>query len=311
MNCPNGGARACTAIRDDQPRCGYAVALQLDGEVLERLGQKSAAAAHTGGGAGFRVLHRLQCAEDAAYRAARPRHHGRARRQLPGDGRAEPLLRHQADADRRRRDVRPHGRELDREDVAVSKSGQVLSWCPSCYVQFTETTIPTIERQGGARPFEMTPFLLLPARPARRPDPLLRREVKMRDRAAPPPGRGRRHGGGGGDPAGGAGHRRSSIWSSRRSGCRATARRACLRYKRELQRNELEAARDAGIDALVDGLSFRSSRTYARMNATGRFASSMCWKSSAQSMGLAPARPLQGAEAACRMPTRSSPNART
>jgi heterodisulfide reductase subunit D len=46
------------------------------------------------------------------------------------------------------------------DKMAHSKSGQVLSWCPSCYVQFTETTLPTIERQRGARPFEMTPFIL-------------------------------------------------------------------------------------------------------------------------------------------------------
>jgi Fe-S oxidoreductase len=44
------------------------------------------------------------------------------------------------------------------EKLSHSKSGQVISWCPSCYVQFTETTLPTIERQGAARPFEMTPF---------------------------------------------------------------------------------------------------------------------------------------------------------
>src|SRR5437764_12078257 len=40
------------------------------------------------------------------------------------------------------------------EKMSHSKSGQVISWCPSCYVQFTETTIPAIERQGGSRPFE-------------------------------------------------------------------------------------------------------------------------------------------------------------
>ena len=27
-----------------------------------------------------------------------------------------------------------------------SKSGQVVSWCPSCHVQFTETTLPTVEK---------------------------------------------------------------------------------------------------------------------------------------------------------------------
>ena len=45
------------------------------------------------------------------------------------------------------------------EKLSHSKSGQVISWCPSCYVQFTETTLPTIERQRGSRPFEMTPFM--------------------------------------------------------------------------------------------------------------------------------------------------------
>jgi Fe-S oxidoreductase len=44
------------------------------------------------------------------------------------------------------------------EKMSHSKSG-VLSWCPSCQVQFTETTLPAIERQRGSRPFEMTPFI--------------------------------------------------------------------------------------------------------------------------------------------------------
>ena len=46
------------------------------------------------------------------------------------------------------------------EKMSHSKSRQVLSWCPSCYVQFTETTLPAIERQRGSRPFEMMPFIL-------------------------------------------------------------------------------------------------------------------------------------------------------
>jgi heterodisulfide reductase subunit D len=45
------------------------------------------------------------------------------------------------------------------EKMSHSKTGQVLSWCPSCQVQFTETTLPTLERQRGSRPFEMTPFI--------------------------------------------------------------------------------------------------------------------------------------------------------
>ena len=43
--------------------------------------------------------------------------------------------------------------------MSHSKSGQVVSWCPSCQVQFTETTLPTIERLRGSKPFEMTPFI--------------------------------------------------------------------------------------------------------------------------------------------------------
>src|SRR6202043_1286400 len=38
------------------------------------------------------------------------------------------------------------------EKLSRSRSGQVISWCPSCYVQFTELTLPTVERQRGSRP---------------------------------------------------------------------------------------------------------------------------------------------------------------
>jgi Fe-S oxidoreductase len=46
---------------------------------------------------------------------------------------------------------------LDR--LAQGKTG-VISWCASCHVQFTETTLPAIEEVRGARPFDMTPFML-------------------------------------------------------------------------------------------------------------------------------------------------------
>ncbi len=66
---------------------------------------------------------------------------------------------------------------LDR--LAEGKTG-VISWCPSCHVQFTETTIPTVEKMRGARPFEMTPFMLFlkPHLAALRP--LLTRPVPLR-----------------------------------------------------------------------------------------------------------------------------------
>src|SRR6185436_1916639 len=43
--------------------------------------------------------------------------------------------------------------------LAQSKTGEVLSWCPSCFVQFTENMLPTFERATGEKPFDMTPFM--------------------------------------------------------------------------------------------------------------------------------------------------------
>src|ERR1041384_3292902 len=50
------------------------------------------------------------------------------------------------------------GNTMDK--LARSKSGEVVSWCPSCFVQFTEVMLPTFERAGQGKPFEMTPFML-------------------------------------------------------------------------------------------------------------------------------------------------------
>jgi heterodisulfide reductase subunit D len=43
------------------------------------------------------------------------------------------------------------------EKLSHSNSGRVISWCPTCYVQYSETILPTVERQRGSRPFEMNP----------------------------------------------------------------------------------------------------------------------------------------------------------
>src|SRR6476620_1438625 len=79
-------------------------------------------------------------------------------------------------------DVATFGRVAENtlDKLARSKTGEVLTWCPSCQAQFTEMTLPAIERQGGARPFEMTPFLLFLRERLAQLTPLLRREVKMR-----------------------------------------------------------------------------------------------------------------------------------
>ncbi len=64
--------------------------------------------------------------------------------------------------------------------LAKSKSKRVVSWCPSCQVQFTETTLPTLERMHGSKPFEMTPFTLFLRNNIDRLRPLLRERVEMR-----------------------------------------------------------------------------------------------------------------------------------
>src|SRR5262249_41724124 len=66
------------------------------------------------------------------------------------------------------------------EKLAKSKTGKVLAWCPSCFVQFTEFTLPTVERVRGERPFEMTPFILHLRSHLDRLRPLMREAVPMR-----------------------------------------------------------------------------------------------------------------------------------
>jgi Fe-S oxidoreductase len=79
-------------------------------------------------------------------------------------------------------DVAASGRLAENtiDKLSQSRTGQVLSWCPSCQVQFTETTLPTVEKLRGTRPFEMTPFTLFVHKHLERLRPLLRRPVPMR-----------------------------------------------------------------------------------------------------------------------------------
>ena len=65
------------------------------------------------------VLHRLQRAEDAAHRAAVPRHHGHDRHRLSGDGRADPLLRHEPASRRRHRHARAFRQQHHQQADAV------------------------------------------------------------------------------------------------------------------------------------------------------------------------------------------------
>src|SRR5499427_598936 len=149
-------------------------------------------------------------------------------------------------------DVDTSGRfgQATMDKLARSKSGQVLAWCPSCFVQFTEFTLPTVERMQGAKPFEMTPFVLFLGMQLDRLRPLLRTRVPMRIAL-------HRHTG-----ATGVMEAAAEILSAvpgielvdlgqPSPGLMSNYLRALPAYKRELQLNELKAARDANVDALV------------------------------------------------------------
>src|SRR5215217_3644787 len=136
------------------------------------------------------------------------------------------------------------------DKLSHSKSGQVLSWCPSCYVQFTETTLPTVERQRGARPFEMTPFMRFLQSRLDDLRPLLTRRLDLRVALHKHPGV--------------AGMMEAAEALLRAVpglelvdlrqpavGLQSGTLSAQPAYKRELQRQELEAARAAKVDALA------------------------------------------------------------
>ncbi len=125
-------------------------------------------------------------------------------------------------------DVATSGRfaEATMDKLAAGKTKEVLAWCPSCHTQFNETTLPTVEKTRGAKPFEMTPFMLFLRRHLDRLRPLLTAARGDARRAAPPsrhPGRGA---GGGGHAERGAGDRarRSEAARGRHDGATISAR---------------------------------------------------------------------------------------
>jgi heterodisulfide reductase subunit D len=136
------------------------------------------------------------------------------------------------------------------EKLSQSKSGEVISWCPSCYVQFTETTLPALERQHRARPFEMTPFMRFLGQRLDRLRPHLSRPVPMRVAL-------HRHPGVSGvmEAAEKLLHAIPGITfvdlKQPALGLQGINLSVLPEFKRELTLNEFRAARDAGVDALV------------------------------------------------------------
>jgi heterodisulfide reductase subunit D len=135
------------------------------------------------------------------------------------------------------------------DKLAEGKTG-VISWCASCHVQFTETTIPAIEKVRGSRPFEMTPFMLFLKTRFEDLRPMLKNPVAMRIALHKHPGV--------------KGVVEAGIELLRMIpgieivdlhqpavGLMSNALNALPDYKRGLQLTELEAAEAAGVDALV------------------------------------------------------------
>ena len=241
--------KGLTMFRDESRDVAILSQLQLDDETLVRLGQKSASAAASTGTpefvfyTGCNVLKNphiallaldIMDALGVSYRVmGGPSHCCGVKQAKVGD-------------------VEMSGRMGTNsiQKLSQSSSGQVISWCPSCFVQFTETTIPAMERQGHARPFDMVPFMLFLRERMERLTPLLRREVKMRIALHRHPG------------VAGVVEAALDILNAVPGieivdlqqpavGLQSNNLRALPAFKRELQRNELQAAAEAGIDALV------------------------------------------------------------
>jgi heterodisulfide reductase subunit D len=135
------------------------------------------------------------------------------------------------------------------DKLAEGKTG-VISWCASCYQQFTEVTLPAAERMRGVKPFEMTPFMLFLRERFDQLRPMLKKPVPLRI----------------------ALHRHRGVKGAMEAveellrmvpgielvdlhqpgvGLMSNALNCLPDHKRDLQRAELEAAEAAGVDALV------------------------------------------------------------
>jgi heterodisulfide reductase subunit D len=149
-------------------------------------------------------------------------------------------------------DVATSGRfaEATMDKLAASKTKEVLAWCPSCNTQFNDTTLPTVEKTRGSRPFEMTPFMLFLRRYLDRLRPHLTKRVEMRVALHRHPG------------IPGVVQAAEDMLQAVPGielvdlhqpavGMMANYFRALPAYRHELQSNELAAAEQAGVDALV------------------------------------------------------------
>jgi heterodisulfide reductase subunit D len=140
------------------------------------------------------------------------------------------------------------GNTIDK--LARSKTSEVLAWCPSCFVQFSENMLPTFERATGEKPFDMTPFMRFLQRNLDALRPLLTKRVELKIAL-------HRHPGVAGVMEAAEALVRAVPGVEIVSldvpavGLQSVNLATLPAYKKELQLKELEAAHAAGIDALV------------------------------------------------------------
>jgi Fe-S oxidoreductase len=140
------------------------------------------------------------------------------------------------------------GNTIDK--LARSRTGEVISWCPSCFVQFSEIMLPTFERATGEKPFGMTPFMHFLRRNLDALRPLLKERIDMKIALHRHPG------------VAGVMEAAEEVLRAVPGieivpldvpavGLQSVNLALLPRYKKELQLRELEAAAAAGVDALV------------------------------------------------------------
>jgi Fe-S oxidoreductase len=194
------------------------------------------------------------------------------------------------------------------EKLSRSKLGQVISWCPSCYVQYTETTLPTIERQRGSQPFEMTPFMRFLGGRLAQLRPHLQRRVEMRVALHGHPG------------IAGVIEAAAEILGAIPGvelvdlkqpavGLQSVNLSVLPAFRRELQLSELQAARDARVDALV-AVYHSDHRELCAHERDWPFRIINILEVVGESMGCISTIATSSSRS-CRMPTRSSRNAAT
>jgi heterodisulfide reductase subunit D len=136
------------------------------------------------------------------------------------------------------------------DKLSQSKSKTVLAWCPSCVLQFGETVMPTYERAMGEKPFNLTPFMPFLHGKLDTLRPHLKHRVEMTVALHKHPGI--------------AGVMEAAEELLRavpgirivkldvpEIGLQSVNLATLPKFKAELQLRELEAAKAAGIDALV------------------------------------------------------------